>query len=266
MEILRIVIGWGLLKWNMSEWLVYINHMIYTLMKLWHGNINMKYRGIIYVSSFILHPTCHQRSQRRRQSLAVSQTAKMLKWPPFIGDLWNPWIFYRVFDREPYKVQEWLRKEGILADSMLWVCGKDMKLNVRSHSPEGYTWRCHRCDSECNVRKNSWFAGKIFVNILFIVIFQMHLLFLFRLPFYHSNWYMFISTWKKWKISSLWILESLPNVNDNVSKMSTNNNTSNHSIWNEKMVRARKTWSRRSSSHYLKYTCNYHHKLSSTFL
>ena len=76
-----------------------------------------------------------------------------------IGDLWNPWIFYSVFDREPYKVQEWLRKVGILADSMLCVCGKDMKLNLRSHSPEDYTWRCHRCDSECNVRKNSWFTG-----------------------------------------------------------------------------------------------------------
>ena len=46
-----------------------------------------------------------------------------------IGDLWNPWIFYRVFNREPYEVQEWLRKEGILT-----AIGEDRAL--RFHRPQ----------------------------------------------------------------------------------------------------------------------------------
>ena len=78
-----------------------------------------------------------------------------------LEDIWLPWNFCRVLDREPLKVHKWLRSEGLLAAEM--VCSKcktPMKLNVRSKDAEGYRWRCQtNRGHEASVKEFSFFQG-----------------------------------------------------------------------------------------------------------
>lgn len=77
-----------------------------------------------------------------------------------IKDLWNPWTFYRVFDRRQSKVHKWLRREGLLANEMVCMkCEAVMHLNKRTRDQEGLAWRCQRNRGhEKSVRAYSFFS------------------------------------------------------------------------------------------------------------
>ena len=78
-----------------------------------------------------------------------------------LEDMWSPWNFYKILDRDSFYVHQWLRKEGLLADKMICpICETEMHLNKRARDPEGFKWRCQtNRGHEKSIREYSFFRG-----------------------------------------------------------------------------------------------------------
>lgn len=94
----------------------------------------------------------------KKRSLGAFSKRKVVE-DILLEDIWSPWNFYRVLDRESEEVHEWLRSVGLLACNVCCEkCGSSMRLNKRQRDPEGVKWRCQsNRGHEKSVRAYSFF-------------------------------------------------------------------------------------------------------------
>lgn len=75
-----------------------------------------------------------------------------------LGDLNNPWLFFRLFTRPQKIIIEWLQDQKVIATQLVCnKCNLECVLTSRSKRLDKYTFRCPSKEHEYTIRKNSFF-------------------------------------------------------------------------------------------------------------